>query len=107
MDLNEYSPEEAMHFLSGIVDFHVCAIFETDKKLNKTYGVYAKPIKRTGNFIEDLLMLSNEFFDNFKTNEYCTTKYNDKDFKLLKYSEDIWSQWKSKGLQQELLWKEE
>lgn len=49
LNLEEYKPEEAMHFLSGIATFDVCAVFETNENLNRTYGIYAKPIKSTGN----------------------------------------------------------
>ena len=105
-NIDNYKPERAMHFLSGIVTFDVCAVFETEKKLNKTYGVYAKPIKSTGNSFEDLLNLFARFTDTFTANEYCITKYNNKDFKLLKYSEDIWKQWQSIEEQQEFIWKE-
>ena len=88
LDAEEYAPEKALHFLSGIVAFDICAVFETEKELNKTYGVYAKPIKSTGNFAIDLLYMSLYYMDNFTANEYCTTEYSNKDFKLLKYSEN-------------------
>lgn len=78
LNADEYTPEEAMHFLSGIVTFDVCAVFETEEKLNKTYGVYAKPIKSTGNPFEDLLNIFSGFTDRFTANEYCITEYNQK-----------------------------
>lgn len=105
-DFEEYTPEEAMHFLSGIATFDICAVFETEEKLNKTYGVYAKPIKSTVNPLQDLINVFNNFFDRFTANEYCTTEYSKKTMKLLKYSEDIWSQYNIKE-QQKLNWKEE
>jgi len=82
-----------MHFLSGIATFDVCAVFETKEELQKTYGIYAKPIKGTGNSMEDLLNVFSEFTDRFTANEYCTTEYNKETMKLLKYSEEIWKQW--------------
>ncbi len=101
-NIDDYKPEEAMHFLSGIVTFDICAVFETKKKLNKTYGVYAKPIKNTGNSFEDLLNIF--FIDSFKADEYSTPKYSSKDFKLLKYSENIWQQWKPRE-ESKFVWK--
>ena len=95
-----------MHFLSGIVAFDICAVFETKKKLNKTYGMYAKPIKSTGNFAIDLLNMSLHYMDNFTANEYCTTEYSSEDFKLLKYSENIWQQWKPEEEESKFVWKE-
>lgn len=92
LNIEEFTPEEAMHFLSGIATFDVCAVFETEEKLNKTYGIYAKPIKSTGNPFEDLLNLFSGFTDNFTANEYCITEYSKKTMKLLKYSEEIWRQ---------------
>lgn len=104
-NLEEYTPEEAMHFLSGIVSFDICAVFETEEKLNKTYGVYAKPIKSTGNIFEDLLNVFSGFADRFTANEYCINEYNKKTMKLLKYSEEIWNQWNPMKEQAKLKWK--
>ena len=104
MNCDEYTPEEAMHFLSGIVTFDVCVVFETEENLNKSYGVYAKPIKPTGNILEDLINLYNNFTDSFKANEYCITEYSNKTMKLLKYSKEIWKQWKPAEEQSKLKW---
>ncbi len=106
LDLKDFTPEEAIHFLSGIVSFDVCAVFEANTKLNKTYGVYAKPIKEEGNIIEDLIKLFLEFGNTFTANEYCTTQYNKKKMKLLRYSVDIWDQYNSRENQSKLKWVE-
>ena len=98
LNIEEFTPEEAMHFLSGIATFDVCAVFETEEKLNKTYGIYAKPIKSTGNPFEDLLNLFSG------ANEYCVTEYSKKTMKLLKYSEEIWRQWDPAEEQKNLKW---
>lgn len=104
LDINDYTPEKALHFLSGITNFDVCVVFETTKELNKTYGIYAKPIKATGNPLEDLINLFNGYNEKFAVTEYCTTEYNNKDFKVIKYSENIWQQWKPQEEQSELKW---
>ena len=104
LNIEEFTPEEAMHFLSGIATFDVCAVFETEEKLNKTYGIYAKPIKSTGNPFEDLLNLFSGYTDNFTANEYCITEYSKKTMKLLKYSEEIWRQWDPAEEQKNLKW---
>lgn len=106
LDTEEFTPEEAMHFLSGIVTFDVCAVFETEEKLHKTYGIYAKPIKSTGNPFEDLLNIFNGFTYRFTANEYCVNKYNKKTMKLLKYSKEIWKQWNPAEEQAKLKWVE-
>lgn len=106
LNIDDFTPEEAMHFLSGIVTFDVCAVFETEKKLHKTYGIYAKPIKSTGNPMEDLINLLCGFNDRFTANEYCITEYNKETMKLLKYSEEIWKQWNPKEKQEKLKWLE-
>ena len=105
LSLKDFEPEEAMHFLSGIVTFDVCAVFETDVKLNKSYGVYAKPIKETGNIMNDLINLFSNF-TTFKTNEYCTTSYDKRKMKLIRYTENIWKQWNPAEKQLKLDWKE-
>ena len=108
LNIDDVKPEKAVHFLSGVVTFDICAVFETGKKLNKTYGIYAKPIKSTGNPFEDLLNVFAGYMDSFfRINEYCTTEYSNKDFKLLKYSENIYQQWKPVEEQSELVWKKE
>ena len=106
LDLKDFTPEEAIHFLSGIVSFDVCAVFETNTKLNKTYGVYAKPIKKEGSILEDLINFFSGFDNTFTANEYCTTQYNKKKMKLLRYSTDIWSQWNPCDNQSKLKWEE-
>ena len=105
LDLKDYKPYKAMHFLSGIVSFDVCAIFEVDRnKLKQTWGVYAKPIAYTGNFLIDLLNLYNDYEKKFTATEYCTTKYNNKDFKLINYSKNLWKQYDKLEEQKELNW---
>lgn len=105
LNLEDYTPEKALHFLSGIVSFDICAVFETDEILNETYGIYAKEIKSSGDIVKDLMNLLNNFNEKFTANEYCTTEYDNKKFKLIKYSEDIWSQWIPREEQKELKWK--
>lgn len=112
LNADEFDIKEALHFLSGIVSFDICAVFETNKKLNKSYGEYAKPIKdydkkNPFEFIIDLLTHLEDVPENrIKINEYCTEKYSKEDFKLIKYSEDIWNQWNIIDHQNELVWKE-
>lgn len=104
LNADDFTPEEAMHFLSGNVSFDVCAVFETNTELNKTYGVYASPIKPTGSFLEDMFNLYNGWNDSFTATEYCCQSYSNKDFKLIKYSRNIWQQWDRFEEQQNLKW---
>lgn len=112
LDADEFDIKEALHFLSGIVSFDICAVFETNKKLNKSYGEYAKPIKDYDKknpleFLINLLDCWEDIPENrMKINEYCTKKYSKADFKLIKYSENIWNQWNIIEHQNELIWKE-
>lgn len=104
LDINDYTPEKALHFLSNIVSFDVCVVFETTKELRKTYGVYAKPIKSTGDIRVDFFNLIMGFNEKFTSTEYCTTEYNNKDFKAIKYSENLWQQWQPFEEQSEIKW---
>lgn len=104
LNIKDFTPEKALHFLSGIVNFDICVVFETSKKLRETYGIYAKPIKVTGNTLEDLMNIFNGYNEKFTATEYCTTQYNNKNFKMIKYSENIWKQWKPEKEQSELKW---
>ena len=104
-DLKDYNPHEALHFLSGLVSFDVCVVFEVDKsKLKERWGVYAKPAQRTGNFLFDLMDLYNNFDRRFTATEYCTTEYSNRDFKLIRFSENIWDQYDITENQKELKW---
>ena len=70
MKLDDLTPEFAYEFLSGIVSNEACVVFETDKELKKSYGIYANPY--------------GHFFDTITQDEYCTKTYNNKDFKIIK-----------------------
>lgn len=81
MKVEDNTPEFAYEFLSGIVSDDVCVVFETNKKLTKSYGIYANPY---GNF-----------FSTITEDEYCIKEYNLKDFKIIKmaipkYDEEKW-----------------
>lgn len=67
------SPEYSYNYLSGIVSEDVCCVFATEEKLHKSYGVYANP--------DDFI-----FGGFFHQQEYCTTQYNNKTFKLIKFA---------------------
>ena len=97
-DIKDYKPHEAVHFLSGLVSFDICAVFEVDKsKLKQRYGKYHKP---------NMMLIPCMFPQVFYATEYCTTQYSNKDFKLIKYSENIWNQYNIVEEQRELEWKE-
>ncbi len=78
LSLEDWKPATAYHFMTGIADMEICAVFEANlEDLNQTYGVYRDP--RT------------VFHNIMKTKEYCTTKYNKQTFKLVKYARPYWS----------------
>lgn len=86
MKTEDNTPEEAYEFLSGVVSSDLCVVFETNKKLTKSYGIYASPY--------------GGFFDTITEDEYCTKEYNLKDFKIIKmaiprYFENEWK-WQTK-----------
>lgn len=70
MNIEDVDPEDAYEFLSGIVSDDICVVFETDKKMKKSWGQYADPY--------------GSFFDTIVKTEYCTNQYSIDDFKLLK-----------------------
>ncbi len=88
LNYDEYKPENALHFLIGAANTEMCVVLETNSKLNKSIGEYAKPLS-----IEEYKKMSIfEFFDFsnievIKVNEYCTNNYNKEDFRILKYCE--------------------
>ena len=98
MNYEDFTPEEAWRFLRGInglAIYSVCAVFETNKKLKKSKGRYAKYEKTVEEEVEMIEKLPKnkqferlvEYFNNiqtFDTTEYCTTSYSLKDFKIIK-----------------------
>lgn len=95
LDYNEYKPEDAVKFLSGIVNFDVCAVFETKKKLNKSQALYHLPNTYPPK--------------KFVANEYCTTMYDNQKLKLVKYAYDIYEKWLkgfSTGKNEDFNWEE-
>lgn len=76
----EGNPEWAFEFLSGVVSEDICVVFETDKKLKKTYGIYADPC--------------GSFFETITKDELCTNTYNKDDFKIIKIAiPDNYEEW--------------
>lgn len=81
LDLDEYKPEEAFHFLFGIVSPEICAIFDVEEdRLKETSGVYSN------NSVD---YDSDKPF--FLAKEYCTNFYSSKDVKLVKYCRPVWT----------------
>ena len=68
-------------------------------------GTYAKPLKSSGNILVDLLRIMEGMNEQFTSTEYCTMQYSNKDFKLIKYSQNIWQQWNPQSKQSKLNWK--
>ena len=94
LDLEEYEPEQAFHFLCGLVSDERCAVFEVDEKyLHKSHGFYAKHDKETNDtpLFLDLFrrMLAPELYG-FTATEYCTMNYSNKHFKLLRWTTPDW-----------------
>lgn len=80
-----YKPEEMLHSLTGIVNFDICCIFETERKnVRRTRGRYSKPVER--NSINRTTIIAHE---------YCTTEYSKDSFKLKKYAIPDWSNWEN------------
>lgn len=88
------------------MSFDICAVFETNKELRKTYGVYAEPITSDGDMLSMFIKLYCGWEESFTANEYCTTEYDKKSFKLLKYSKNIWNQWNPAEIQNDFKWEE-
>jgi hypothetical protein len=110
LSLDDFEPEYAYKFLSGIITDDVCVVFEVDeKKLKQSEARYNKPLTDEEDEKEmEKLNLNGGFFDflistlqvmkDLNSNgcmmakEYCCTKYNNKDFKLIKYAEPVFRQ---------------
>lgn len=92
-------PDEAIHWLSGIVTDDVCVTFDVpDDKVVKSSGIYCdheKSDNSWGALFEDVFAaIRGEEMPNavmIERAEYCCTEYSDKDFRLVeyKYSEKL------------------
>lgn len=88
-DFKKISPEEASNFVSGIVNMEICAVFETEEKyLKESYGIYHNPKYIARSFLEAVASY-NDLKQRMTIKEYCTKKYSSKNFKLIKYTEDV------------------
>lgn len=69
----KYDPKFDWQYLEGAIeDPDICCIFEVDEKfVNKGWGRYADPY--------------GSFWDSIRVDEYSTTMYNNKNFKLIAY----------------------
>ena len=85
LNTEEFIPEKAFHFLTGVVCPEICVVLETETELKKTYGEYATPTEP-----KSLMDLFLHWNDSFRANEYCITSYSNKDFKLIKYAIPDW-----------------
>ena len=111
LSLDDFEPEYAYKFLTGIVTDEVCAVFEVDdeKKLKQSEARYNKPLTDEEDEKEmEKFNLKGDFLDFFisildvmkdlssngymMAKEYCCTKYNNKYFKLIKYAEPVFGQ---------------
>ena len=76
MNCDDYCPEYAYEFLSGIVSDDVCAVFEVDESLlTKSSGTYAAPL------VDDDV----GWFSTMDVDEYCCQSYDKNNFKLIAY----------------------
>jgi hypothetical protein len=79
-DMNDVTPEYAWKFLKGAIFPDICVVFEVDEKiLKKGYGIYSDPEKT-------LYELMNFIPKAIKVPEYSVTKYDNKTFKIIKYT---------------------
>lgn len=92
LSLGQYKPEKALHFLSGAIKFpEVCAVFEVDrKKLIRSYGIYAKPVKAEENTNERIQRALAGTVETIKATEYCTNTYSKANFTLIKIAKPNW-----------------
>lgn len=80
LGIDDVKPEHAWNFLKGAIMPDLCAVFEVDEKIiKKGYGIYSDPNK-------SLYELINFIPKSITVPEYSTTKYNNQDFKLIKYT---------------------
>ena len=69
--LDGITPTYAIEFIYGVATTEIVAVFETDKELTKSSGMYADP--------------HGGWFDTMWMDEYCTEEYDNQSFCLIKY----------------------
>ena len=93
--LDEYEPEDAIHFLSGIVNAEICVKIKTKHKLKKCYGIYAKPLNKLSKIDKDFffdLLIGLPKIERMKVNEYTCKNYSLNDVEILSYAIPIWGE---------------
>lgn len=85
LDADEYDPNDAYHFMSGVVSPDVCAIFEVNNAPFKIgTGQYADPNVPLRSFLEAMTNT-----DTIDVKEYSITEYSREQFKLVQYAENF------------------
>lgn len=78
------NPEDRLKYISGIIDTSICAVFRTNKKMAKTFGVYRDPDHDDCRLFAPIAKKS--------VQEWCTPSYSKDDFTLIRYGiPDIWN----------------
>lgn len=81
-DFEKYRPEQMIHSLTGIASLEICLVVETEKSnVKESYGQYVLYKKWQINSKVQ------------KITEYCTTNYNNKDFKFVSWAKPDWFNW--------------
>lgn len=95
LNLDEYKPEDAIHFLSGIVNAEVCVKIKTKEKFKKSYGIYAKPLNKASvidvDFFFDLL-IGLPKVERMKVIEYTCKNYSLNNVEIISYAKPIWGE---------------
>ena len=97
------SPDEAVHWLSGIADLDYCVTLEVpDNYLVKTYGLYvddeASDLSKPMNYRE--FMAAAKFK---KREEYCRRRYSLNDVQILAITDKYYSMYPPRSAHQHLI----
>lgn len=99
LDYDEHDEQAALHFLSGIVNQEICAVFEVDdvvaeKGLKIGEGTFAAPMNS-----------AIDFFASMQVTEYSTKRYSNQNMELLKYADNFEDNYDEESFDRIFEWK--
>jgi hypothetical protein len=80
------APERRLSYVSGIVSLDMAVIFETNRPLKKSYGMYRDPDEKLPESLFDILFTPPKMI---RQDEYCTTSYSEQTMTIRKIGRPI------------------
>ena len=79
-------PERRLSYVSGVVSLDMAVIFEANRPLKKSYGMYRDPDEKLPESLFDILFTPPKMI---RQDEYCTTSYSEQMMRIRRIGRPI------------------